>query len=289
MENINKFGERLLKLREDCKETQQQLADAIGITRQSLSRYETNERTPNIDLIYKVSKHYNVSADYLLGLSEIKSSNNKIRNACEITGLEESAIEKLQLIKSMTDNYKNVTMLTVMNDLINDKDFIHIIRDCLNLYRSSSELVEKLLNKQSINHNDELIEKTDLQLFRASERFRNILEKLKNPAYCEALKYINKYCVFHIKEGINNGYPFLPLTPPVPLRPMMPPYPKSLPTEIIDELKKNEPTQQEIDEYNKQLDYYNKTCSQEKLDFNKIKELFEKEVTVDAEHNPTSE
>ena len=50
MNNVNRFGERLLALREERKETQQQLADAIGITRQSLSRYETNERTPNIDL-----------------------------------------------------------------------------------------------------------------------------------------------------------------------------------------------------------------------------------------------
>lgn len=289
MENINKFGEILLKLREEREETQQQLADAIGITRQSLSRYETNERTPNIDLIYKVSKHYNVSADYLLGLSEIKSCDNKIQNACEATGLEESAIEKLQLINSMTDKYKNVTMLTIVNDLINDQDFIHIIRDCLNLYRNSSELVEKLLNKQPINHNDKLIEKTDLQLFRASERFRKILEKLKNPAYFESLKYIDKYYMFHIKEGINNGYPFLPLTPPAPLRAMMPPYPKALPQEIIDELKKNEPTPQEIDEYNKQLNYYNKTRSQEKIDYNKIKELFEKEASDHAQHNPTQE
>ena len=38
MENVNKFGERLLKLREERNETQQQLADAIGITRQSLSK-----------------------------------------------------------------------------------------------------------------------------------------------------------------------------------------------------------------------------------------------------------
>lgn len=34
------FGERLLSLREQRNETQEQLAKAIGITRQSLSRYE---------------------------------------------------------------------------------------------------------------------------------------------------------------------------------------------------------------------------------------------------------
>ena len=83
MNNVNRFGERLLALREERKETQQQLADAIGITRQSLSRYETNERTPNIDLIYNIAKHYNVSSDYLLGLSEVKSLDNNIPSACK--------------------------------------------------------------------------------------------------------------------------------------------------------------------------------------------------------------
>lgn len=93
METVSKFGERLLKLREERNETQQQLADAIGITRQSLSRYETNDRTPNIDLVYNIAKHYNVSADYLLGLSEIQSSDKKIETACEVTGLSEKSIQ----------------------------------------------------------------------------------------------------------------------------------------------------------------------------------------------------
>ena len=59
--------------------------------------------------------------------------------------------------------------------------------------------------------------------------------------------------------------------------------------DFVVKLKKNEPTQQEIDEYNKQLNYYNKTRSQEKIDYNKIKELFEKEASDHAEHNPTQE
>jgi len=102
MESISKFGERLLKLREERNETQQQLADAIGITRQSLSRYETNDRTPNIDLVYNIAKHYNVSADYLLGLSEIQSSDKKIETACEVTGLSEKAINEIITFCSFT-------------------------------------------------------------------------------------------------------------------------------------------------------------------------------------------
>lgn len=102
MNNVNRFGERLLALREERKETQQQLADAIGITRQSLSRYETNERTPNIDLIYNIAKHYNVSSDYLLGLSEVKSLDNNIQSACKVTGLSEEALNEIIRFCSFT-------------------------------------------------------------------------------------------------------------------------------------------------------------------------------------------
>lgn len=89
------FGERLLKLREERKETQEQLAKAVNITRQSLSRYETNERTPNIELIYSIAQHYDVSADYLLGLSEVTSLDNRIQAACEVTGLNSAAMDKM--------------------------------------------------------------------------------------------------------------------------------------------------------------------------------------------------
>lgn len=154
MENINKFGERLLKLREEREETQQQLADAIGITRQSLSRYETNERTPNIDLIFKVAKHYNISADYLLGLSEIKSSNNKIQNACEVTGLEETAIDVLKKRKteckgcrSFDENFYTFNILVSL--LISNEHFntaIHYLCGCLNLMNVRNTVIKNTVS-----------------------------------------------------------------------------------------------------------------------------------------------
>jgi len=41
MESISKFGERLLKLREERNETQQQLADAIGVSEKYMTKINT--------------------------------------------------------------------------------------------------------------------------------------------------------------------------------------------------------------------------------------------------------
>lgn len=86
------FGKRLFEIRESRGESQQELADSIGITRQSLSRYELGERTANIDLLKKIAEHYSVSADYLLGLTDNATVDTNLQAVCEYTGLSDKAI-----------------------------------------------------------------------------------------------------------------------------------------------------------------------------------------------------
>lgn len=89
------FAQRLIQLREDNNITQQALADDLEITRQSLSLYEKADRTINIDLLYKIAKYFDVSADYLLGLTDNKTLDITVKAICEYTGLSEEAVESL--------------------------------------------------------------------------------------------------------------------------------------------------------------------------------------------------
>ena len=93
MDNVSK---RIVSLREEKGETQQELANAVGITRQSLSRYEIAARTVSVEVLGALAQHFNVSADYLLGLSDVRSTEQDIQTACEVTGLSEKAIENIQ-------------------------------------------------------------------------------------------------------------------------------------------------------------------------------------------------
>lgn len=96
METKNIFAKRLVDLREAKGISQQILADALGVTRQSLSLYEKAERTVNIELLVKIANYFNVSTDYLLGLSDIQSIDTDMHIACKTTGLNEKAIQSLQ-------------------------------------------------------------------------------------------------------------------------------------------------------------------------------------------------
>ncbi len=50
--------------------TQQQLSDKLHIRQQSYARYENGTGEPNLETVAEIAKIFDVSADYLLGLSE---------------------------------------------------------------------------------------------------------------------------------------------------------------------------------------------------------------------------
>ena len=64
------IGERLKYLREDTGLTQKEMAEKLSINYRTYSGYERDEVEPGDDFIVKLCEYYNVSADYLLGMSE---------------------------------------------------------------------------------------------------------------------------------------------------------------------------------------------------------------------------
>jgi len=67
-------GKRLRALRKNKDLSQKELSEKLGISVASISHYENNDKKPKSELIIKLSNFYNVSADYILGLSDIKDN-----------------------------------------------------------------------------------------------------------------------------------------------------------------------------------------------------------------------
>lgn len=63
------FGERLKRARKRKGLTQAQVMEMTGITDKSLSRYENGASAPDPDSILALIRLYDVSADYIMGLS----------------------------------------------------------------------------------------------------------------------------------------------------------------------------------------------------------------------------
>ena len=62
------YYERLKDLREDNDFTQADIAALLGTTRQQVSKWENGTQMMGVDKYIKLAQHYNISADYLLGL-----------------------------------------------------------------------------------------------------------------------------------------------------------------------------------------------------------------------------
>lgn len=60
------FGEKLYALRTQAKISQIQLAEILGVSRQTVSKWETGSMLPEIDKLIKISDQFHVSTDYLL-------------------------------------------------------------------------------------------------------------------------------------------------------------------------------------------------------------------------------
>ena len=77
------FGSRMKQLRIKNHLSQANLAAELGVSTNTISQYETDKRFPDQKCLIKICRYFNISSDYLLGLSEIPNppmSSNKPSN-----------------------------------------------------------------------------------------------------------------------------------------------------------------------------------------------------------------
>ncbi|MBQ4571392.1 MAG: helix-turn-helix transcriptional regulator [Bacilli bacterium] len=71
------LGEQILKFRKQKGLSQEELANRLNVSRQSISLWETNQTVPQIDYLIELSRIFNVTLDELCG-NDVKQENNDI-------------------------------------------------------------------------------------------------------------------------------------------------------------------------------------------------------------------
>ena len=64
------IGERIAARREELGLKQYQVAERIGVTKTTMSKYENNVNLPNSDILAKLAAALSTSADYLCGITD---------------------------------------------------------------------------------------------------------------------------------------------------------------------------------------------------------------------------
>lgn len=122
----NEIGLRIARLREEKGLSQQQLTEelekyGLKVRRETVTQWENGTRDLKTEYTIKLSEYFNVSADYLLGLSEIPSRNETIQSINEYTGLSQDAVAALHTEKHLNEREISdfISFLTVSEPLPN--------------------------------------------------------------------------------------------------------------------------------------------------------------------------
>ena len=94
-----RFGERLEDLIKLKKTTAAAVAKETGVAQSALSGYINQNRAPDCAAIIALAKHFSVSTDYLLGLSDVKTASTDLQAVVAYTGLSEDNIATLNTHK----------------------------------------------------------------------------------------------------------------------------------------------------------------------------------------------
>lgn len=78
IEEALKAKGKVRELRDKCDIKQTKLADDIGVSQQTVSRIEGDKLKMSVDTLIRLSKYFEVTTDYLLGISNVRHAPDSI-------------------------------------------------------------------------------------------------------------------------------------------------------------------------------------------------------------------
>ena len=113
-----KLSDRILELRRQKGISQEELADQLGVSRQAVSKWESEQSTPDIDKIILMSEYFGTTTDYLLKGIEPAAQNTREKKTGNAVSVMASYMVWIGLISSCVIWYENQNAFAVMNGFI---------------------------------------------------------------------------------------------------------------------------------------------------------------------------
>lgn len=148
-----------------------QIAEKIGIGQGQLSKIINAQTELGISSLVKIAKYFNVSTDYLLGLTNLKSPNNDYKILHKTLGLLDENINYLMDLKNEdADGFE--MLLTLLKKDIPFTEFMLCIREYLYKRSAGNSIKENKFidNPKEIGY---------LELFRITEIAKDIAKELE--------------------------------------------------------------------------------------------------------------
>ena len=106
------FTGRLNQLLQESDLTREEFAKRCQVSGSALTNYLNGSRTPDAAKIKPICEEFSVSADWLLGLSDVRNPSAELKGVVDFTGLSEDAVNK---IVSLSSKRKTISHLIEAN------------------------------------------------------------------------------------------------------------------------------------------------------------------------------
>ncbi len=208
----NKLSENIRNLRKSRRLTQEQLAEAMGVSAGAVYKWEAALSVPDIEIIILLAEYFEVSVDVLLGYEmqsiNLKSVLERLHGSCIDRDFEKGRQEAERALQKYPNNFQVVYKSAMVYFLSLEKDYL---RRALELFSRSLELIDQ-------NTDDSISEALIYSrmshihgVFKEYDKSIELLQKYNfdghNEAYIgEILSRSNKYdeALPHLSAGLAN-------------------------------------------------------------------------------------
>ena len=145
------IAERIREVVEKSGLSQKAIADNIGVSRQAISQYCDGSTVPNADKLSKMAQFFNVSADYLLGLSVTPSTDLDVKTMCDYTGLNEWFIDLFHHFAKMAEYDSDYW---IIHDFMNRFATSECLENMVELLPGCKRAEEKYIYWQNLDYKE---------------------------------------------------------------------------------------------------------------------------------------
>lgn len=101
--------DNLKKLREETGITQRRLAEVIGVSQQSINKYENHNIEPDIETLCLIADFFNTSIDYLVGRVDSRRKIEEVK-VFELSKAESNMLTKYRKLTQKQQNCINIVL-----------------------------------------------------------------------------------------------------------------------------------------------------------------------------------
>ena len=177
-----KLGNNILKLRKDCSLSQEQLAEKVDVTRQTISNWELGETSPNPEQLKLLSKALNVSIDELL--------NNDIKQALikKVNNTEKNAEVIIKILKVLGIIFVVGFAITIFSNIM-----FSVKKDSMTIKENQTVLLNCQLNGEKYTYLIEYDKDNNIIDASGSEYIINVVKDKQFNKAKILVKYIESY------------------------------------------------------------------------------------------------